>query len=606
MMLFTKSDGGVYMNKQESDILNVLLLEPFINQRVLAEVSGHSLGVVNRSLKELIKAGYLNEAICPTAKAVSEYKNKTPKRAIILAAGFGMRMVPINTEMPKGLLEVNGEPLIERIIKQLHEVGIQEIYVVVGFMKEKYEYLMDEYGVELVVNPDYASKNNLHSLRLAKEHLENAYIVPCDIWCDRNPFHRHELYSWYMVSDLVENESNVRVNRKMELVTVPENVGGNAMIGISYLVKEDADTVSARIEELCENPRYDGSFWEEALYHKNRMIVAARVVHSADVVEINTYEQLREIDSDSNQLKTDAIRLICKALCAKPEEVTDITVLKKGMTNRSFLFTCKGKKYIMRIPGEGTDQLINRRQEAAVYHAIADKSICDDIAYINPENGYKITEFLEGARVCDPTDYEDVKKCMSRLRDFHALKLKVAHEFDIFGQMEFYESLWDGTPSVYKDYEKTKANVWSLKPYIDAHAGEKILTHIDAVPDNFLFVQKNGKEEIRLIDWEYAGMQDPHVDIAMFCIYSLYNKRQVDRLIAAYFTDGCDDATRIKIYCYIAACGLLWSNWCEYKRNLGVEFGEYSLRQYRYAKDYYRIVQDELKKLEEGGVRENA
>lgn len=77
------------MNKQESDILNALLLEPFINQRVLAEVSGHSLGVVNRSLKELIKAGYLNEAICPTAKAVAEYKKKTPKRAIILAAGFG-------------------------------------------------------------------------------------------------------------------------------------------------------------------------------------------------------------------------------------------------------------------------------------------------------------------------------------------------------------------------------------------------------------------------------------------------------------------------------------------------------------------------------------
>ena len=594
------------MNKQESDILNALLLEPFINQRILAEVSGHSLGVVNRSLKELIKAGYLNEAISPTAKAVAEYRNKTPKRAIILAAGFGMRMVPINTEMPKGLLEVNGEPLIERIIKQLHEVGIQKIYVVVGFMKEKYEYLMDEYGVELVVNSDYATKNNLHSLRLAKEHLENAYIVPCDIWCDRNPFHRHELYSWYMVSDLVENESNVRVNRKMELVTVPENIGGNAMIGISYLTKEDADTVSARIEELCENPQYDGSFWEEALYHKDRMIVAARVVHSADVVEINTYEQLREIDSDSNQLKTDAIQVIGKALNAKSDEITDITVLKKGMTNRSFLFTCKGKKYIMRIPGEGTDQLINRRQEAAVYHAIAGKNICDDIAYINPENGYKITEFLEGARVCDPTDYEDVKKCMSRLRDFHALKLRVAHEFDIFGQMEFYETLWDGTPSVYKDYEKTKADVWSLKPYIDAHTGEKILTHIDAVPDNFLFVQKDGKEEIRLIDWEYAGMQDPHVDIAMFCIYSLYNKRQVDRLIAAYFTDGCDDATRIKIYCYIAACGLLWSNWCEYKRNLGVEFGEYSLRQYRYAKDYYHIVQDELKKLGESEAQENA
>ncbi len=87
-------------------------------------------------------------------------------------------------------------------------------------------------------------------------------------------------------------------------------------------------------------------------------------------------------------------------------------------------------------------------------------------------------------------------------------------------------------------------------------------------------------------------MQDPHVDIAMFCIYSLYNRAQVDRLIDIYFEGKCDDAVRIKIYCYIACCGLLWSNWCEYKRQLGAEFGEYSLRQYRYAKDYYKIVSE--------------
>ena len=584
------------MNKQESDILNSLLLEPFINQRILAETSGHSLGVVNRSLKELIKDGYLDESITPTMKAITELKEKSPKCAIILAAGFGMRMVPINTEMPKGLLEVNGEPLIERIIKQLHEIGIKDIYVVVGFMKEKYEYLIDQYGVELVVNADYATKNNLYSLRLVRDHLANAYIIPCDVWCDRNPFHRYELYSWYMVSDLVDNESNVRVNRKMELVTVPQKSGGNAMIGICYLVKEDADVVFKRIEELCEHQQYEEAFWEETLFQKDRMMVVARVVHSSDVVEINTYEQLREIDSNSSQLKTDAIQVICSTLEAKPEEITNIIILKKGMTNRSFLFACRGKKYIMRIPGEGTERLINRRQEAAVYHAIDGKKICDDIIYINPENGYKITEFLEGARVCDPLNYKDIKKCMKRLRDFHELKLEVDHEFDIFGQIQYYESLWNGIPSIYKDYKKTKAEVLSLQSYIDAHVMKKVLTHIDAVPDNFLFIEKNEKEEIRLIDWEYAGMQDPHVDIAMFCIYSLYNKRQVDRLVAAYFPEGCDNETRIKIYCYIAACGLLWSNWCEYKRNLGVDFGEYSLRQYRYAKEYFRIVQTELKK----------
>lgn len=110
--------------------------------------------------------------------AKKEFQERSPKRAIILAAGFGMRMVPINTEVPKGLLEVNKEPLIERQIRQLHEVGIREIYVVVGFMKERYEYLIDEFGVELVVNPDYMTKNNLHSVRLVRRHLENAYIIP--------------------------------------------------------------------------------------------------------------------------------------------------------------------------------------------------------------------------------------------------------------------------------------------------------------------------------------------------------------------------------------------------------------------------------------------
>ena len=582
------------MNNSKQDILNNLIKEPFINQRILAAQTGHSLGIVNRSLKELISEGYLDEEIRPTEKALREAKEKAPKNAIILAAGFGMRMVPINTETPKGLLEIKGERLIECTIRQLHEVGITEIYIVVGFMKEQYEYLIDEYGVDLIVAPDYASKNNLHSLKTAADHLSNSYIIPCDIWCEKNPYSRNELYSWYMVSDLVDDDSTVRVNRKQELVVQKEQAGGNAMIGICYLLETEAEIVRERLEELGRDSRYDGAFWEETLYRKDRMIVTARVVHAADAVEINTYEQLREIDSDSSQLQTDAIQVICEALGAQQDEVTNITVLKKGMTNRSFLFSCKDKKYIMRIPGEGTDQLINRRQEAAVYQTIAGRRICDEIAYINPENGYKITEYLEGARVCDAEKDEDLQKCMKKLREFHGQKLRVDHSFDLFGQMEYYESLWEGTPSAYKDYEKTKAHVLQLKDYIEANAGEWVLTHIDAVPDNFLFVEENGKEEIRLIDWEYAGMQDPHVDIAMFCIYSLYKKEQVDHLIDLYFEGSCDDKTRIKIYCYIAVCGLLWSNWCEYKRKLGVEFGEYSLRQYRYAKDYYKIVQQEL------------
>ena len=575
------------MNRQEQDILNILAGGTFSGQRELAEESGYSLGVVNRCLRSLTETGYVRADGTLTQNGQALLAENHPQRAVILAAGFGMRMVPINTETPKGLLQVHGERLIDRLIRQLHQALIRDIRVVVGFLKEQYEYLIDEFGVELVVNPDYARKNNLHSVDRVRSALSDCYVVPCDLYCTENPFRTHEFYSWYMVSEAPAPDSTVRVNRKQALIPVSEN--GNRMIGICYLTADDGRKVSEKVHALCLDSRMDGAFWEEALHAEGKMLPAARVVPEGQVVEINTYEQLRELDGDSDQLQNDAIGTICRVFDASPRDITHITVLKKGMTNRSFLFTCRGKQYIMRIPGEGTDRLIDRRQEAAVYGAIRDLSLCDDVYYIDPANGYKITAFLENARVCDPENPNDVRRCMAFLRKFHERRLHVGHSFDIFGQIEFYEQLWKGNPSVYADYRRTKEQILSLRPYVEAHAGEKVLTHIDAVPDNFLLTG----DDIRLIDWEYAGEQDPHVDIAMFAIYALYDRAQIDTLIDAYFPEGCPGETRLKIYCYVAACGLLWSNWCEYKRQLGVEFGEYSLRQYRYAKDFYRIFRAE-------------
>lgn len=593
-----KKDKAI-LTIQEADILSSLYQEPFINQRILAEASGHSLGVVNRALRSLISTGYLDEHVQLTAQGKKIIKERAPKNAIILAAGFGMRMVPINLSTSKALLEVNGEKLIDRLIVQLQETGITDITIVVGFMKDSFEYLIDEYGVELIYNPDFASANNIRSLGIVLDRLSNTYIIPCDIWCDNNPFRRTELYSWYMVSDLIDEESDVRVNRNMELVT---HTPGNGMIGISYLLEKDAAKVKEKIIDLLADGRHDGSFWEAALYHKDRMIVRARVVHSTDIVEINTYEQLRCLDSDSSQLKSDAIYTIAEALECREDDVEEITVLKKGMTNRSFLFSVEGVKYIMRIPGEGTNQLIDRKQEAEVFRTISGHGLCDDPVYINPENGYKITKYLESTRACDADSVADLNRCMEKLRSFHALRLTVPHAFDIFGQIEFYEALWEGTPSVYRDYTKTKENVLSLREPVEGFPKDWCLTHIDAVPDNFLFsTLPDGSEALQLTDWEYSGMQDPHVDIAMFCIYSLYDRRQCDRLIDIYFHNACSHPTRAKIYCYISMCGLLWSNWCEYKRKLGVEFGEYSLRQYRYAKDFYKYAK-ELMGQEDIGV----
>ena len=172
-------------------------------------------------------------------------------------------MVPINTEEPKGLLEVHGEPIIERIIKQLHEVGIADISIVVGFMKEYYEYLIDQYNVKLIVNTHYSTRNNIYSLYLAKDRLENGYIIPCDIWFKNSPFSIIENPSWYLFSDKLTSKSNWSVSKNHKVKHTKSQLG-NRMIGIAYLNKVDADKLVQRMSSLIKAKKYD-LFWEDAL-----------------------------------------------------------------------------------------------------------------------------------------------------------------------------------------------------------------------------------------------------------------------------------------------------------------------------------------------------
>lgn len=572
------------MNYIDGQVFLSLIKMKDITQQKIAQKTGFSLGTVNQSLKRLIGHGLLNSGYEFTMLGKRIMEENSVKRAVILAAGFGMRMVPINTETPKGLLEVHGETLIERLIRQLKAVGIEDITIVVGFMKEAYEYLIDEYHVKLICNRHYQDKNNLYSAYLAKDQFDQCYILPCDIWSRENPFSSFEFHTWYMVKQEKVHHSKIYLNRKLELSHVKKG-DGNKQVGIAYI--KNGTQLRNMLVECNQKESFDGAFWEDAFFACKEMIYG-KLVSKDEIIEINTYEELRELDSQSNQLNSSAIEMIANALKVHPFEIINIQVLKKGMTNRSFLFQVKNQRYIMRIPGTGTDELIHRNEEYDVYQVVNPYRICDEIICMNPDNGYKITKFIEDAHNCDASDFDDIQKCMKALRQFHALKLTVNHRFDIFEKIDFYESLWNGKCSIYKDYETVKKQIQSLQGFIQSHVEEEVLTHIDAVCDNFLIKDNH----VFLIDWEYAAMQDPHVDIAMFCIYALYQQKQVDQLIDIYFEYRCPQEIRIKIYCYIAACGLLWSNWCEYKRHLGVEFGEYSILQYRYAKDYFKLVQE--------------
>ncbi len=570
-------------------ILKELYKNGYESQRVLADRCEASLGSVNQHLKQLMDEGAVSSDYQVIESEMKDYKFHQPQRAIILAAGTGLRMLPINNEVPKALLEVNQKPLIETTIEDLQAVGVKEIYVVVGYLKEMFDYLVDQYGVKLIYNGKYLETNNFYSLKLASNYLEDCYIIPGDLYFHTNVFSEVELNSWYMVGVEEKSDADFKVMKNDKLMRMGTKGKGNRNVGIAYMTKNEASGLKEYLNSSSNMEIHHKDFWEEALLSGDTMKILAKTCTKDEVYEINTFQELRELDQDSTHLNAKAIQAAAQALGVLPHDIENVSLLKKGMTNRSFIFETKGREYIMRVPGEGTDQLINRKEEADVYKVISDYHISDEIIYIDPTSGYKIAHYWDDIRCCDPESVDDVRRSMIALKKFHDLKLTVDHEFDAFERIEYYETLWT-MDTLFKDYQKTKERVMGLKPAIDGAEKDHILCHIDSVPDNFLF----RGDEIKLIDWEYAAMQDPHMDIAMFAIYSLYERDQVDELIKAYFQGPCSDKIRFKVYAYIAMCGLTWSNWCEFKRMHGVEFGEYSLRQYRYAKDYTKLVEDYL------------
>ena len=271
--------------------------------------------------------------------------------------------------------------------------------------------------------------------------------------------------------------------------------------------------------------------------------------------------------------------------------------LKQGMTNNSFIFSINNERYIIRVPGLNTEKIINREQEFDVYQAIKGEEFIEPIIYKDKEKGYKISKFIENSHTVNPQDWNEISACLKRLRDFHNQLHRVEHCFDVFEHINYYESLMPNA-SIYEDYAETKKNIELLKPIIENLVKDWTLCHIDAVCDNFLVTEE---QDVYLIDFEYAAMQDPDLDVAMFIVYSLFDRNEIDRIIDIYFEHQVTPLKRYKIYSYIAMAGLLWSNWCEAKQDETLLNSSYAKQQYNYAKTFYQIVFDEARNLSEFG-----
>ena len=286
---------------------------------------------------------------------------------------------------------------------------------------------------------------------------------------------------------------------------------------------------------------------------------------------------------------------LSKILNVQVENIANIEPVKKGLTNDSFTFSIKNDgKYVIRIPNEDTSALVNREQEATVYSAIEGLHISDEVVYIDPSRGIKITKFVHNAHSLDVYNQDEVGLALGKLYALHCSGVEVQHTFDLFAMIDKYEGL-RGKTSLFQNYELIRANILGLLACINTTKREYCLCHIDANCDNFLITDD---KEVRLIDFEYAAMQDPNLDIAMICLYSQLDRNRIDVIIDTYYGERVDDAIRYLIYAYIAIGGFIWSIWCEVKEGPHVLKNKYARSQYDYAMKYFQIVYEEAKELD--------
>lgn len=586
-------------------LLRELSNEPGLTQRTLASRVRTSLGSVNALLSEAKSTGLLNEDATLTPAGQKYLEPFRVDGAVILAAGFGSRFVPLTYERPKGLLKVNGERMIERQIRQLREVGITDITLVVGYLKEAFEYLIDLYGVKLLYNPDFSTMNNISSVYHAASLFEgrNMYLLSSDNWMQENLFHTYEPGSWYAAVHVSgETREWVLHYNKKEVITGVE-VGGrdaDVMYGPVYLSRAFSAALLPALKEAYRTPGKEQYYWEnvylDLLAAKKAPPLSVNLQPDGVIYEFENLEELRAFDASyRDHSDSRAMALISEVFQVPESEITGIECLKAGMTNRSFLFRIKGKAYICRIPGEGTEKLIDRRAEGESYRAIAPLGLAEELIYFNPENGYKISVYYEDARSADPESEADLRACMEVLKKLHRAPCRVSQRFDLGERIAFYESLCLEKGEIpFLDYAEVREKMNRLLSWIHGLQRPETLSHIDPVYANFLFTG----EGIRLIDWEYAGMADPLIDFAMATIYAEKDFAYAKRLLDYYGDTGETPERSLQlVIAYMALGGFLWALWAVYKEALGVSFGTYPLTQYRYAKEGYSYLAKTVKEL---------
>lgn len=579
------------LQKNEFMVLNAIRKNPNITQREISDETELSIGTVNSITKRLKERCFVSDRRLTEEgeKALEPYK---VDNAVIMAAGLSSRFAPISYNNPKGLLVVRGEILIERQIRQLQEAGIKEIVVVVGYKQEQFFYLEDKFGVKILVNPDYASRNNNSSLMVAREFLKNTYICCSDMYYTENPF---EQYVWKAFYATIYKKGYSAEDWFVEVgpndVIRSISVGGESgwcMIEHVYFDRAFSKKIIEIIKADYDSPQLAAKVWDEIyLDHYKDFSMMIKKFDQGIINEFDSLDQVREFDVQFiRNIDSEVLTNITNILGCSKEEIRDIAPIKQGTTNLSFRFKTDQGEYVYRHPGVGTEKLTNRKVECRA-QAVAKKiGIDSTFIFEDPQSGWKISHYVSDAVYPDKKNPADLKKAMEIASKLHSVDSDLGVQSSPYDEIKRYESiLSEKGPIAIEGYEELAEQIRCLNELAKIDDSKICITHNDFAPINML---KSADGSIQLIDWEYACMSDYANDLAIFVIRGELSEDEVEQALEFYFGRIPSKEERRHVFAYVALMGWWSYLWALIKEAEGEYLGEWTYLYYTYTKNYIK------------------
>ena len=290
------------LTKLQFDVLSTLEeAKRAVPATELAEIIGVTEALAAAEMANLTAIDYISDG-CITEKGLMALEPYRVKRAVILAAGFGSRMIPITLNTPKPLVRVKGERIIDSLLDALNEAGIQDVVIVRGYLSEQFDQLLYKYPhIKFLENPIYNESNNISSLLVARYHLKNAYICEADLLIQNKAVIKKYQYSTNFLGVPVERTDDWCFTCREDGSISSLRIGGTNcfhVYGISYWTSDDGAKLSEHIKSVYEQPGGKERLWDMVPfeYHADDYRVAVRRCKMEDIAEIDTFNELKAID----------------------------------------------------------------------------------------------------------------------------------------------------------------------------------------------------------------------------------------------------------------------------------------------------------------------